>query len=194
MTEPHATPSAWPDSGPPVIREPRKRGVAGLVLAIAVTTAAAALVLSVMAIMRQVPALPVSATTAVAPPTDSSEQAAAKTHACESWKAASRGMVVARQPFLDATQVDDGWSWSDPAIQDRLAQAQAGTLTQAEYLRAQLTEKTPEDVASPIRDYIALSIAIIALDGQHQRADIVNEAAERGNAIRAQLQARCAGS
>ncbi len=187
-------PSAWPDSGPPVIQAPRKRGASGLVLAGAVAIAAAALVLSIVALMWQAPGIPVSATTAVEPPADSSEQAAAKTHACESWKAASRGMVVARQPFLDATQVDDGWSWNDPAIQDRLAQAQAGTLTQAEYLRAQLTEKTPEDVASPMREYIALSIAIIALDGQHERAELVNATAERGNAVRARLQALCAGA
>lgn len=165
---------------------PRVSGVWRLGVATAVVAALAALALSIVAVTREAAPRPDTASQSV--PADS-DQAATKT-ACENWQAAARAMVVARQPFAAATQADD-WSWNDPAVQSALAQAQAGTLTQVEYLRAQLTEATPEEVAAPIREYIALNIALIALDGQHQNADMVNGTAKESNAVRQRIESIC---
>lgn len=179
---------AGPGVRPPAPNgSPRVSGVWRLGVATAVVAASAALALSVVAVTRD--AAPRSDTASRSVPADG-DQAAAIKAACENWQAAARAMVVARQPFAAATQTDD-WSWNDPAVQRALAQAQAGTLTQVEYLRAQLTEATPEEVAAPIREYLALNIALIALDGQHQNADMVNGTAKESNAVRHRIESIC---
>jgi hypothetical protein len=60
-----------------------------------------------------------------------------------------------------------------------LAQAQAGILTQLDYLRGHLAPATPPEVAGPVRDFIAATSDVIAADGQHQPAPLTNAAAKR---------------
>ncbi len=180
---------------PPMTQPPPSGGSTGVrfALAAAVITAVAALALSIIAVTRMAPAQNASEAGTTRSALDESGQAAAQKAACESWEAAARGMVVARQPFTAATQTDD-WSWNDPAVQSALAQAQAGTLAQVEYLRGQLNEKTPVEIAKPIREYIDLNIAIVALDGQHARADLVNATAKQSNVVREQIESICGKS
>ncbi|WP_139809223.1 hypothetical protein [Mycobacterium avium] len=117
--------------------------------------------------------------------------AAAKKHACDAWNAAADAMVGSRQPFIDKTQPGMTWDWNDPAIQSAQAQAQAGTITQVEYLRRNVPPATPPEVANPISDYIAASIDMIAADGQHQPAAVANAAANRGSAAAAKIRTAC---
>ncbi|TXI57996.1 hypothetical protein [Mycolicibacter arupensis] len=98
-------------------------------------------------------------------------------------------MVEVRRPFIDKTE--GAWNWDDPAVISALAQAQAGVLAQIEYLRQHLTPETPAEVQNPIRDYIAATIDVIALDGQRQPAEMANDAADRGVAAAAHANAAC---
>lgn len=190
-TPPPAGPVPVPPMPPPPGRGPRNK--LSVVVISSAVAAAAALVLSVIAVTRAAPAEHPkgSSTTQVAP--NDGDRTAAQKAACESWDAAAKAMVVARQPFLDATTAA-GSSWDDPGLQGTLAQAQAGTLTQVEFLRTQLTERTPPEVAEPIREYIELNIGIIALDGQHQPAAIVNAKVRESNAVRDRIESICGKS
>lgn len=184
---------APPMTQPPTPSGGSKNRRERLAVAGAVVAATAALVLSVIAVTRAAPAQRPSEDSTTRSALDDSGRAAAQKDACESWEAAARAMVVARQPFLDATEAE-GSNWDDPALQSSLAQAQAGTLAQTEYLRAQLTERTPDEIAEPIREYIELNIAIIALDGQHQRAASVNVKVRESNAVRDRIESICGKS
>ena len=187
-----------PVPAPPMAQPPPSSGgsrnrIGRLTLAGAVVAATAALVLSVVAVTRVAPSQRPSEESTTRSVLDDNGRAEAQKDACESWEAAARAMVVARQPFLDATEAE-GSNWDDPGLQSSLAQAQAGTLTQTEYLRSQLTERTPDEIATPIREYIELNIAIVALDGQHQRAAIVNAKVRESNAVRGRIESICGKS
>lgn len=98
-------------------------------------------------------------------------------------------MVAARQPFLDRTQ--GAWEWSDPAIVDAFNAAQAGILTEVQYLRQHLVPVTPPAVADEVRDFIAANVDMIAADGQRQRAAVSNDAAGRVNAAADKIRTAC---
>lgn len=189
----NSTPPPGPVPVPPMPPPTPSRGPRNkLIGVVAVVAAAAALVLSVIAVTRVAPEEhPNEDSTQTAP--DDGDRTAAQKAACERWDAAAKAMVVARQPFLDATAAA-GSNWDDPGLQGTLAQAQAGTLTQVEYLRIQLTERTPPEVAEPIREYIELNVAIIALDGQHSPAAIVNAKVRESNAVRDRIESICGKS
>ncbi|GAB5901240.1 hypothetical protein [Mycolicibacterium mageritense] len=116
---------------------------------------------------------------------------AAKQAACTAWDDASKAMVNARQPFIDLSKPGQQWSWSDPAVAQTLSQAQAGILIQVEYLRQHVPPATPPELAAAIADYNGTSIALAALDGQHQSAAVSNEAVDRGVDIAARIRAMC---
>jgi hypothetical protein len=134
-----------------------------------------------------------SATTSAAVPApDPAAAAVAKSEACGAVSAAARAMVAARQPFLDRTQ--GSWEWSDQAVVDAFASAQAGILTEVEYLRQHLPAATPIDVANGVREFIAANIDMISADGQRSPAAVANAAAARANAAKDKVQAVCGGS
>jgi predicted membrane-bound mannosyltransferase len=170
----------------------RRRGTRLLLIATLVVAIVAA-VMAGSALMRQRSSSSQSATTATPPSSgayvpNAVEIAAAKKTACDAWSAASTAMLATRQPFLDAPP-----NWNDPANMSGLAQAQAGILTQVEYLRQHLSPATPADVAGPIRDFIVANVDLIAADGQHQSAAVANTAAEHSIAAAAKIRTTCGG-
>ena len=187
-----ATPTT-PYSAPPSVfgeeKQPRRVQVLPIVTLV---VAVAAAVMAGIALARQpAPSADVvqqpSLTSSVpAPPPSAAEAATAKKNACDAWNAASAAMVSARQPFINAPA-----NWADPITVNALTQAQSGILTQVEYLRQHVAPATPREVAGPIDDYIAASIDLIALDGQHQSAAIANAAADRGAGAAAKIRAAC---
>jgi hypothetical protein len=164
---------------------------------ITLAVAVAAAVMAGIALARQpsqsgdVAQQPASTSSAPAPPPSAAEIAAARKDACDAWSAASTSMVATRQPFLDKTQPGLTWDWNDPVIANALAQAQAGILTQVEYLGRHMPSATPSEVAVPIREFIAANVDLIALDGQHQPAAASNAAAGRSNAAAAKIRTAC---
>lgn len=190
MTQPASAPPApayWYATDQP---RPRRR----VVPIVALVLAAVATIMAGVALARQQPPGTSSAPSIVATPSTASEAgspeaAAALKDACTAWKAASKAMVTVRQPFIEKTE--GAWSWDDPGVIGALAQAQAGVLTQIEYLRQHVAAATPAEVRNPIRDYIAATIDVIALDGQRQPAEMANDAADRGVAAAAAANAAC---
>lgn len=177
----------YPPPPPPPPREPTRRGARALPIA-ALAVAIAAAVMGGISLMRQ-PSQPdqapaVSVPSAPAPA--SADVAAAKKEACGAWAAASDAMVAARRPFLAAPP-----NWEDPVTVNALVQAQAGILTQVEYLRQHVPPATPREVAKPIAEYIAANVDLVAVDGQHQSAAVANAAADRSNGAAAKIRAVC---
>ncbi|MGV0740255.1 hypothetical protein ABQF35_27985 [Mycobacterium syngnathidarum] len=144
--------------------------------------------MSGIALMRDpvaAPSNPQPAPPTVPAPT-SAEIAAAKDAACSAWDDASKAMVIARQPFLDAPL-----DWANPATAAALGQAQSGILVQVEYLRQQLGPAVPPEVTAGINEFNRANIDMVALDGQHQPAAAANAAADRSNAAARKLRAAC---
>lgn len=164
----------------------------GILLISALVMATVATVLAGIALARQpAPTTQGAATTSRStsePSAAAAEVKAAKARACAAWTTASAAIKDARHPFIEAPP-----NWNDPITMNALAQAQAGALTQIEYLRQQLRPATPKEVAEAIRDYIAAVIETVAADGQHQPAAVANAAAERGTAAAATIRTVCGG-
>ncbi len=198
MTKPYSPPS-FRAPGPLTgqlgnVPAPRSRGSWALA-ATGLVVAVASAVTGGFALGRHTPTTsPASvtsstATSSAAQAPDPAAVAAAKSEACTAWAAASSAMVAARQPFLDRTQ--GAWEWSDPAIVDAFNAAQAGILTEVQYLRQHLVPVTPPAVADEVRDFIAANVDMIAADGQRQRAAVSNDAAGRVNAAADKIRTAC---
>lgn len=179
-------PGPQPPKAPPT--KPVRAGRGSLLAIGAIgAVALAAVVMSGIALARHPgPSSPTSNPVPSAAAPNPDDVAAAKKAACDAWSAASAAMVAARQPFIDSPP-----NWNDPVTVNALAQAQAGILIQAEYLRQHVTADTPAEVAGPIDDYIRANIDLAALDGQHQSAAVANAAADRGVAAAAKVRAAC---
>ncbi|MGY1994320.1 hypothetical protein [Mycolicibacterium fortuitum] len=121
-----------------------------------------------------------------APSPTSAEIVAAKNAACGAWDEASKAMIIARQPFLDAPP-----DWANPVTAAALGQAQSGILIQVEYLRQQLGPAVPPEITAGINEFNRANIDMVALDGQHQPAAAANAAADRSNAAARKLRAAC---
>lgn len=177
-----------PQPTPPVerARDSRRGGMA--LLAIALLLGCVAVVMSSIALMRDpaaAPSNPQPAPPTVPSPT-SAEIAAAKNAACSAWDDASKAMVIARQPFLDAPP-----DWTNPVTAAALGQAQSGILVQVEYLRQHLGPAVPPEVTAGINEFNRANIDMVALDGQHQPAAAANGAADRSNAAAQKLRSAC---
>jgi hypothetical protein len=173
---------------------PRPRGSRALIV-VALVASGVAVVMSGFALVRgptPPPNPPQVASGASSAPVEPSpgpaEVAAARKEACDAWAAAGPAAMASRQAFVD---LPDGWTWNDPNVRALLTQAEAGVLTQMEYLRQHTRAATPAEVAGPIQDYIAAAIDLVALDGQHVSAAVANAAADRGTAAAAKIRAAC---
>jgi hypothetical protein len=128
---------------------------------------------------------PTPATRSAAVPS-TADIVAAKKATCAAWDSASKAMVSARQPFLDAPP-----DWANPVTMAALSQAQSGILVQVEYLRQHVGPATPPEIVRGVNDFIGANIDLVALDGQHQPAAAANAAADRSNAAAETLRAAC---
>jgi hypothetical protein len=182
---PPFVPPPYPPPHPPA--QAKRRGGRVLPIAALVVAIAAAAMAGITLVRESSQS---DQNTAASAPTVAAPTAAdvtvAKKEACDAWNAASNAMVAARKPFLDAPP-----NWNDPATVSGLVQAQAGIYIQVQYLRQHVPPATPTAVAHPIADYIAASIDLAAVDGQHQSAAVANAAADRTGAAAAQIRAAC---
>lgn len=175
-------------TGSPAISSQRRGVIALLTLNLIVSTTAVVMALIVLGRHPTVVEQNVLPSTSEVDRPDASNAEERKA-ACDAWTTASKAMVAARQAFLDSPS-----SWSDPATESSLTQAQAGILIQVEYLRQHVPATTPTEVAELITEYIAASIDVAALDGQHQAAAVANAAADRTGAAAAKIRAACGAS
>jgi hypothetical protein len=191
MTQTHSQAAAPSYPAPPTPPQvdaapvPHRRNWVLPILTLVVAIAAG--VMAGIALSRQGPeqAVPTSTPSGITAPTPA-EVAAAKTAACDAWKAASVAINSARRPFIDSPS-----NWNDPVTVNALTQAQAGALIQVEYVRQHLSAATPQEVAAPIRDYIAAVIDTVAADGQHADAAVANAAADRSTSAAARIKDAC---
>ena len=196
MTQPYSPPNFPPPTAQPGTVSVPRAARGSRVLAATAFVAVAAAVMGGVALGRHTASTsvtPVTSSTATASAPDPAAVAAAKSEACTAWTAASRAMVIARQPFADKTQ-GQSWAWTDPVVVDALTAAQAGMSAQIEYMRQHLPAATPPAVAEPVRDFLAANIDVIAADGQHQRAAVANKAAGRANAAADRIRTACGAS
>jgi hypothetical protein len=178
----------------PVEGGPRPRGSRALMV-VALAASGIAVVMSGFALVRgptpaaNPPHVASGASSAPVQPSPApAEVTAARKEACDAWAAANPAAVAARRAFAD---LPEGFSWSDPNISALLAQAQAGVLTQVEYVRQHLALAAPAEVVGPIRDWIAAAIDVVALDGQHASAAVANAAAARATETAVKIRAAC---
>jgi hypothetical protein len=197
MSTPPPAPQFVQPYGPgpaPVGGGPRQRARPALMV-VALAASGIAVVMSGFALVRgptpaaSPPQVASGASSApVEPSPASAEVAAARKEACDAWAAAGPAAMASRQAFAD---LPNGFSWSDPNVSALLTQAEAGVLTQMEYLRLHTRAATPAEVAGPIQDYVAAAIDLVALDGQHASAAVANAAADRVTEAMNKIRAAC---
>lgn len=169
------------------VRPPHRTGLA--VAATALVLAAGAAVTSGLALVRTVEPAQHTVNVVASPPAiyNTSDIEAARATACTAWDQAARTITAAGKQRASTAETTGRSSAETDAA--RTVEKRT-TATQMSYLRTQLTAATPDDVHTPISDWMAAQID--AMHGVNIRNwDASNAAITRGNNLVDVIDSRC---